>query len=257
MSLRTGCSMLGCLEPELTFDQQIDATERMLAVFPGILLYWYHFAKNGTRMEPHSDSASIAGHFLHLLHGKPPAELIIGELAERAMDVSLILYAEHEFNASTFSARVCTATLSDIHSAITGAIGTLRGKLHGGANEAALDLIEQFDDADAAENGIREMLARKELIMGFGHRVYREFDPRNVVIKSWAKRLADCSQDQSDQSLYEVSERIEKVMWDEKRLFPKPRLLQCFCVCNAGHSEISFHSDFRLRARCRVGSARI
>jgi 2-methylcitrate synthase len=210
--LRSGCSMLGCLEPETSFEQQQAATERLLATLPGMLLYWYHFAQQGKRINTQCSSPTIAGQFLHLLHGSAPEEL-----ACRAMDVSLILYAEHEFNASTFAARVCTATLSDIHSAITAAIGTLRGKLHGGANEAAMELIERFSTANEAEAGILAALASKELIMGFGHRVYTKSDPRSDVIKSWSEKLSERA---GDRTLYEISERIERVMWDQKKLFP-------------------------------------
>ncbi len=210
--LRTGCSMLGCLEPETSFDRQVEAAERMLACFPSILLYWYRFSHDGIEIDFKSDQTSIAGYFLEKLAGKTPDENHV-----RAMDVSLVLYAEHEFNASTFTARVCTATMSDIHSAITGAIGTLRGPLHGGANEAAMELIEKFSTPDEAEAGIMEMLEKKALIMGFGHRVYSVSDPRNEVIKGWAKKLG---QSVGDTVLYPVSERIADVMWREKKLFP-------------------------------------
>lgn len=210
--LRTGCSMLGVLEPETSFDQQEQKTERLLASFPSMLAYWYRYANEGAEISFESDEESIAGYFMDALHGKRPSDL-----HRRAMDVSLILYAEHEFNASTFTARVCTATLSDLHSAITGAIGTLRGPLHGGANEAAMELIEKFQTADEAEAGIMEMLTNKSLIMGFGHRVYTVSDPRSDVIKAWSKKLAD---ECGDTVLYPVSERIEEVMWREKKLFP-------------------------------------
>lgn len=210
--LRTGCSMLGCIEPESTFDQQIEISERMLAVFPSLLLYWYRFSHDGKRIETSLAAPSLAGHFLEMLHDKEP-----DELARRAFDSSLTLYAEHEFNASTFTARVCAATLSDIYSAITGAIGTLRGPLHGGANEAAMVLIERFESPEDADSGIREMLVKKELIMGFGHRVYKTCDPRSDIIKEWARQLAEA---RSDKRLYEISEKIESIMWDEKKLFP-------------------------------------
>lgn len=210
--LRTGCSMLGVLEPENSFQEQEFKAERLLACLPSILAYWYRYTHNQVEIDFESDENSIAGYFLEKLHDAPPSDL-----HRRAMDVSLILYAEHEFNASTFTARVCTATLSDLHSAITGAIGTLRGPLHGGANEAAMELIQQFRSPDEAEAGIMEMLANKSLIMGFGHRVYRESDPRNEVIKGWAKKLSELA---GDEVMYPVSERIEEVMWREKRLFP-------------------------------------
>jgi 2-methylcitrate synthase len=210
--MRTGCSMLGALEPETSAKGQYLAAERLVAAFPSMLAYWHHFSISGKRIETSTDDLSIAGHFLHLLHGKKPSES-----HRRAMDVSLILYAEHEFNASTFTARVATSTLTDFYSAITAAIGTLKGPLHGGANEAAMELIERFNTPDEAEKGIFEALANKSLIMGFGHRVYRTSDPRSEVIKEWAKRLAE---EAGDTVLYPVSERIEKIMWEQKKLFP-------------------------------------
>lgn len=210
--MRTASSVLGCLEPEEEFSRQQRIADRLLACFSSALLYWFHFQKSGKRIEVESEEPSIAGHFLDLLHGKRASEVHV-----RAMDVSLILYAEHEFNASTFAARIAASTLSDFYSAITAAIGTLRGPLHGGANEAAMELIEKFSDADSAEKGILEALVRKDKIMGFGHRVYSVSDPRSDVVKKWSKRLAD---EVGDKSLYPVSERIEEVMWREKKLFP-------------------------------------
>ncbi len=210
--LRTGCSMLGTLDPEKHFAQQRDVADRLLAVFPSVLLYWYHYAHNGKRIATELGGDTVGGHFLHLLHGKPP-----DDPQQRAMNTSLVLYAEHEFNASTFAARVCAATLSDFYSAVTAAIGTLRGPLHGGANEAAMELIERFDNPDQAARGVREMLAHKDKVMGFGHAVYRERDPRNAAIKALAKEL---SESVGDIRLFAVFEAIEKVMWDEKRLFP-------------------------------------
>lgn len=209
--MRTGCSMLGSLETEQDFSEQDDRIDRMLALFPSIITYWYRFAHEGVRIETASNVDSIGGHFLELLHGKKPSEL-----HERVMNVSLILYAEHEFNASTFTARVCASTLSDIHSCVTGAIGTLRGPLHGGANEAAMELIQKFKSADEAEKGLMGMLERKEKIMGFGHAVYTESDPRNVIIKKWSEKL---SEEMGDTVLYPVSVRCEEVMWREKKLF--------------------------------------
>ena len=209
--LRTGCSELGNLEPERDFSAQRDAADRLLAAFPSMLLYWHRFHTDGKRIETSTDDNSVAGHFLHLLHDVPPTEL-----HQRTLDASLILYAEHEFNASTFTARVIAATLSDYHSAITGAIGALRGPLHGGANEAAMEMIERFDSPRAAERGVHEMLARKELIMGFGHRVYTRVDPRNSVNKRMSRRLAE---EVGDERLCAVSETIERVMWEEKKLF--------------------------------------
>ena len=209
--MRTGCSMLGNLETETDFSQQDDKIDRMLALFPAIITYWYRFAHEGVRIDTASDVDSIGGHFLELLHGKKP-----NELHERVMNVSLILYAEHEFNASTFTARVCASTLSDIHSCVTGAIGTLRGPLHGGANEAAMALIQKFQTPDEAEKGLLGMLERKEKIMGFGHAIYRESDPRNAIIKKWSEKLAN---EVGDTVLYPVSVRCEEVMWREKKLF--------------------------------------
>ena len=209
--MRTGCSMLGNLETEQDFSEQQDATDRMLAVFPSIICYWYRFSHDGVRIDVETDDDSIGAHFLHMLRGEKP-----NELHERVMNVSLILYAEHEFNASTFTARVCASTLSDIHSCITGAIGSLRGPLHGGANEAAMDMIEKFKDADHAEQEMMGMLARKEKIMGFGHAIYSESDPRNAIIKQWSEKLAT---DVGDSVLYPVSVRCEEVMWREKKLF--------------------------------------
>ena len=209
--MRTGCSMLGNLETETDFSQQEDATDRLLAAFPGIICYWYRFSHDGVKIDPETDDDSIGAHFLHLLRGEKP-----NELHERVMNVSLILYAEHEFNASTFTARVCASTLSDLHSCITGAIGSLRGSLHGGANEAAMDMIEKFSDPDNAEKEMLGMLERKEKIMGFGHAIYTESDPRNAIIKQWSEKLAN---DVGDTVLYPVSVRCEEVMWREKKLF--------------------------------------
>lgn len=209
--LRTGCSMLGNLEPEDSFEQQLDKTNRMLSAFPAIINYWYRFSHEGVKIDCVTDSETIGGHFLHLLKGEKPSEL-----HEHVMNVSLILYAEHEFNASTFTARVCASTLSDIFSCITGAIGSLRGPLHGGANEAAMELIESFDSPGAAEQGLLRMLDNKDKIMGFGHAIYSESDPRNVIIKQWAEKLAA---DVGDEVLYPVSVRCEEVMWREKKLF--------------------------------------
>lgn len=209
--LRTGCSMLGTIEQEGPNNDQYAIADRLLACFPSMLTYWYHFHQ-GKRIDTETDEDSIAGHFLRCLHGTEPDPLI-----KRAIDVSLILYAEHEFNASTFASRVTVATRSDIYSSLTSAIGTLRGPLHGGANEAALELIEKFKSPDEAEAGLKAMLANKSLVMGFGHRVYTTSDPRSDIIKVWAKKLADKV---GDDWMYAVSERIEQVMWDEKHLFP-------------------------------------
>jgi len=209
--LRTGCSALGCLEPEGQGRDAMQVANRLLATFPSMLLYWYHFARTGRRIETQTDDPCLAAHFLHLLHGRPP-----GETHTRAMDVSLILYAEHEFNASTFTTRVVTSTLADMYSAITAGIGALRGPLHGGANEEAMALIEKFQTPDEAETGLMQMLTQKKLIMGFGHRVYRTSDPRSPVIKGWAQRLAATA---PEKQLLAIGERIETVMWREKKLF--------------------------------------
>lgn len=210
--LRSGCSILGTLEPESESYTQQDIADRLIASFGSMLLYWYHYHQSGRRIETRTDEDSIAGHFLRLLHDEKPSEL-----HERCMDVSLTLYAEHEFNASTFAARTTASTLSDFYSAITSGIGTLRGPLHGGANEAAMVLIEQFASPEEAEAGLRRMLAEKKLVMGFGHRVYSVSDPRSDIIKVWSKKL---SEEKDDRTLYPVSETIEKIMWDEKKLFP-------------------------------------
>ena len=209
--MRTGCSMLGNLETEESFDEQQEATDRMLAVFPGMINYWYNFSHNDKRIDENTDADSIAEQFLWTLHGEKPSELHV-----QVMQASLILYAEHEFNASTFTARVCASTLSDMHSCITGAIGSLRGPLHGGANEAAMELIEGMNTPEHAEESIMGMLARKDKIMGFGHAIYRESDPRNAVIKEWSEKLAN---ENGDTNLYDISVRCEAVMWREKKLF--------------------------------------
>ena len=210
--MRTGCSMLGNLEPEGDFENQQAVADRLLGALPSIVNYWYRYSHEGMRAELETDEDSIAGHFLATLKGTPPSDLF-----RRVMDVSLILYAEHEFNASTFTARVCASTLSDMHSCVTGAIGSLRGPLHGGANEAAMALIEQFDAPEEAASAVRGMLTRKEVIMGFGHAIYRKSDPRNTIIKEWAQRLAEETGD--EKRLYPISCAVEKTMWDEKELF--------------------------------------
>ncbi len=209
--MRTGVSMLGNLETETDFSQQQDLADRLIATLPGIITYWYRFSHDGVRVDLNTGAESIGGHFLQLLHGKAPTPL-----HEKVMHVSLILYAEHEFNASTFTARVCASTLSDLHSCITGAIGSLRGPLHGGANEAAMDMIEGWQSPDEAERELLGKLERKEKVMGFGHAVYTESDPRNEVIKTWAAKLAE---EVGDEVLYPVSVRCEEVMWREKKLF--------------------------------------
>lgn len=211
--LRTGISMLGTLESESPQYTDHHIADRLLACTPSILLYWYQFHRNNMRIETYDcEDQTIAGYFLHLLHGKKASEEV-----RRAVDVSLILYAEHEFNASTFAARVTASTESDFYSAIVSAIGTLRGALHGGANEEAMRLISLFKTPEQAETGIKDMLAKKAKIMGFGHRVYKISDPRSDIIKKWSEKL---SAQARDGYLYGVSERIEKIMWDEKKLFP-------------------------------------
>lgn len=209
--MRTGCSMLGNLETEHSFAEQQDATDRLLAIFPGLINYWYNFSHKGVRIDVETAADSIAEQFLWTLHGEKPHAL-----HTQVMQASLILYAEHEFNASTFTARVCASTLSDMHSCITGAIGSLRGPLHGGANEAAMELIEKMHDPEHAEVTLMGMLERKEKIMGFGHAIYSESDPRNAVIKAWSEKLAAAN---GDSKLYDVSVRCEAVMWREKKLF--------------------------------------
>ena len=209
--LRTGCSMLGNLEPETSFDQQVDTAVRLLAVLPSIICYWYCFSHQGKRISTSVENPSIGVHFLEMLLGKKPSQL-----ASQVMNVSLILYAEHEFNASTFTARVCASTLSDMYSCVTGAIGSLRGNLHGGANEAAMEMIQDWQSPDEAEQEILKMLDKKKKIMGFGHAIYEKSDPRNAIIKKWAEKLAEAT---GDTILYPVSLRCEEVMWREKQLF--------------------------------------
>ncbi|MCQ4261003.1 bifunctional 2-methylcitrate synthase/citrate synthase [Stutzerimonas stutzeri] len=210
--MRTGSSVLGTLEPELSFDQQRDVAERLMAAFPAIMCYWYRFTHDGVRINCTSDEETLGGHFLALLHDQKPSDLHV-----RVMNVSLILYAEHEFNASTFTARVCASTLSDLYSCVTGAIGSLRGPLHGGANEAAMDMIEQWKSPQEAREAILGMLERKDKIMGFGHAIYSVSDPRNEVIKVWAEKLAD---EVGDTVLYPVSVAVDETMWEQKKLFP-------------------------------------
>ena len=209
--IRTGVSFLGTLCPETDFSQQQEAAERVLATMPGMILHWYRYSHDAVQVDLDTGADSLAAHFLHLLHGRAPSNL-----HERALNASLILYAEHEFNTSTFAARVCASTLSDIYSCFAAAIATLRGPLHGGANEAAMDMIAQWSSPDEAEQGLLGMLARHEKIMGFGHAAYRVIDPRNAIIRSWSGKLADSV---GDTVVYPVSERCEEVMWREKKLF--------------------------------------
>src|SRR5689334_16691034 len=213
--LRTGCSALGSVLPEPNehkISEARNVADRMLACFGSMLLYWYHFSHSGRRIDVETDDDSIGGHFLHLLHGRRPPELWV-----RAMHTSLILYAEHEFNASTFTARVIAGTGSDMYSAVTGAIGALKGPKHGGANEFAFDVIGRYDTPDEAEADIVHRVAEKQIIIGFGHPVYTIADPRNKVIKEVARRL---SIDAGDTKMFDISERLEQVMWREKKMFP-------------------------------------
>lgn len=213
--LRTTVSALGCVEPE-TEDHGIsgarDIADKLLACFSSILLYWYHYSHNGKEILLETDDDSIGGHFLHLLHGKRPIDSWV-----KAMQVSLNLYAEHEFNASTFTGRVIAGTGSDMYSAITGAIGALRGPKHGGANEAAFEIQSRYSSPNEAEADIRKRLEKKEVIIGFGHPVYTISDPRNEVIKKVAKQL---SEEAGDMLLYDIAERLETLMWKEKKMFP-------------------------------------
>ena len=213
--MRTGVSALGCALPEKDDHNHPgarDIADRLMASLGSMLLYWHHFALNGRRIEVETDDDSIGGHFLHLLHGEAPSDAWV-----RAMHTSLILYAEHEFNASTFTARVIAGTGSDMHSCIAGAIGALRGPKHGGANEVAFEIQKRYDTPDEAEADIRARVERKEVVIGFGHPVYTIADPRNKVIKDVAKRL---SKELGDMRMFDIAERIETVMWREKRMFP-------------------------------------
>jgi len=212
--LRTGCSVLGTLEPEQEAHPVEGArqiADRLMASFGSMLLYWHHFSQNGKRIEVETDDDSIGGHYLHLLHQKKP-----GADWVRAMHTSLILYAEHEFNASTFTCRVIAGTGSDLYSAITGGIGALRGPKHGGANEVSDEIQKRYRSADEAEADVRRRIAAKEIVIGFGHPVYTTGDPRNKVIKAVAERL---SRDQKDMAQYQIADRIESVMWNEKKMF--------------------------------------
>jgi 2-methylcitrate synthase len=210
--MRTATSFFGHIEPENDHNGQHAITDRLIAAYPAVIAYWWRFTQEGVRIETQSDAGDVAEHFLTLLHVKKPTAQHI-----KAMNVSLILYAEHEFNASTFTARTIISTMSDYHSAVCGAIGALRGPLHGGANEAAMELIAKFKSPQEATAGVKQMLADKDIIMGFGHRVYSVGDPRNRVIKEWSKTL--CTEG-GRAGLFEVSQAIETVMWEEKKLFP-------------------------------------
>ncbi|MFP5277539.1 MAG: 2-methylcitrate synthase [Acidobacteriota bacterium] len=214
-ALRTGVSILGCLRPEAAGHSETgarDIADTLLATLPSMLLYWHHFARNGKRIEVETDGDTIAEHFLRMLHGKAPSAEWI-----QAMQVSLILYAEHEFNASTFTARVIAGTGSDLYSSITGAIGALKGPKHGGANEVALEIQQRYQSPDEAEQDILRRIENREVIIGFGHPVYTISDPRNEIIKRTARSLADAA---NDRLLFDVAARIETVMHSAKRMFP-------------------------------------
>lgn len=213
--MRTGVSVLGCVKPEKDDHNHPgarDIADKLMASLGSMLLYWYHFAYNGKRIEVETDDDSIGGHFLHLLHGVKPSDSWV-----KAMHTSLVLYAEHEFNASTFTGRVIAGTGSDIYSAITGAIGALRGPKHGGANEVAFEIQKRYDSPDEAEADIRARVEKKEVVIGFGHPVYTVSDPRNKVIKEVAQQL---SVEQGNTKMYDIAERLESVMWDVKKMFP-------------------------------------
>ncbi|VUZ28351.1 2-methylcitrate synthase [uncultured Comamonas sp.] len=213
--MRTGVSVLGCALPEKD-DHNLagarDIADRLMASLGSMLLYWYHFSHNGKRIEVETDDDTIGGHFLHLLHGQKPTQSWVD-----AMNISLNLYAEHEFNASTFTSRVIAGTGSDMYSAITGAIGALRGPKHGGANEVAFEIQKRYDNPDEAEADIRARVEKKEVVIGFGHPVYTISDPRNVVIKGVAKKLSD---EAGSTKMYDIAERLESVMWEVKKMFP-------------------------------------
>lgn len=213
--MRTAVSVLGCLSPEKDDHNHPgarDIADKLMACLGSVLLYWYHFSHNGKRIHVETDDDSIGGHFLHLLHGEKPSELWV-----KAMHTSLILYAEHEFNASTFTGRVIAGTGSDMYSAITGAIGALRGPKHGGANEVAFEVQKRYDSPDAAEADIKARVEKKEVVIGFGHPVYTISDPRNKVIKEVARELSSAA---GDMKMFDIAERLESVMWDIKKMFP-------------------------------------
>lgn len=213
--LRSGCSVLGCCLPEKEDHNAAgarDIADRLIASFGSMLLYWWHYARNGRRIEVETDDATVGGHFLRLLHGRKPSELWV-----RSMHISLVLYAEHEFNASTFTGRVIAGTGADIYSAITGAIGALRGPKHGGANEVAYDIQSRYATPDEADADIRTRVERKEIVIGFGHPVYTIGDPRNPIIKEVARELSAAA---GDTRLFAIAERLEAVMWEVKKMFP-------------------------------------
>ena len=237
--MRTAVSALGCAMPEKDDHNAPgarDIADRLMASLGSILLYWYHFAVNGKRIDVETDDDSIGGHFLHLLHGEKPSELWV-----RAMHTSLILYAEHEFNASTFAARVIAGTGSDMYSCIAGAIGALRGPKHGGANEAAFEIQKRYDTPDEAEADIRARVERKEVVIGFGHPVYTVSDPRNKVIKEVARELSAA---QKNMKMFDIAERLESTMWDDQEDVPEPRLVQ------RGQLSHDGRADARCSRRC-------
>ena len=248
--MRTGCSSLGAVLPEKE-DHNLagarDIADQLMACFPSMLLYWYHFSHSGRRIEVETDDDSIGAHFLHLLHGEKPSDLWI-----KSMHTSLILYAEHEFNASTFAGRVIAGTGADMYSAVTGAIGALRGPKHGGANEVALDIQNRYKSLDEAESDIRARLEKKEVIIGFGHPVYTISDPRNKIIKEVARRLAN---DTGDMKQYEIAERIEIGDVGSEKNVPQSRLVLSSGLQYDENSDRNVHPHFRHGQDHRLGGS--